>query len=67
MASMDQTERDTVYEAVADVRAMRMRDQELERAKWVRVEAEATGPEDPDAGRRLLLHRGLPTEVPEGR
>jgi len=49
----------TEYDPVADVRAMRRRDIELTDAKWARVEAAAAGPENPDAGRALLLALGL--------
>lgn len=56
---MDNADRYAEYDAVADVRAMRLRDIELTEAKWARVEAAAAGPEDLDAGRRLLLALGL--------
>ena len=41
------------------VRALRQRDIELTDAKYVRVEEAAAGPEDPGAGRALLLALGL--------
>lgn len=59
MGHMAKTPENTEYDAVADVRAMRRRDIELTEAKWARVEEAAAGPEDPDAGRALLLVLGL--------
>lgn len=64
MGHMDTIDREAEYDSVADVRAMRPRDLELEKAKWARVEAAAAGPEDPNVERRLLPTLGLDPEDP---
>lgn len=67
MGNMDKTDREAEHDAVVDVRAMRLQDLELEKAKWARIEAAAAGPEAPDVERRLLQHLGLDPEVPPAR
>lgn len=57
--------RDVEYDAVADVRALRLRDIALTQAKWARVEIARSGADGADVERRLLVALGLDRDAQE--